>query len=397
MDKDNIISNIKKKVIPTIEKTSKDIEPTLKYIEKNIKNILAGLLITLLIIFSLSIFSTSIANSTLNEKIELIKEANKPVDISIIIIDCKDCSNISNTINSIKSQNINITNEKDLDYNSNEAKKLISKYNIQKLPTIIISGDVNNKKINYKGFQKIENSLIFNNTVAPYFDLNSETIKGKVSIIEIIDSSCENCIPLTSMVNGLAQSGVFIDNSDKFEYNSKVGKDMINKYGVKNIPALLISEDIDYYPELSKSLSKIGADKKNGYYLFYSPIPPYRDLTLNKVVGLVDLVLLTDVSCAECYDVNVNKQIIASLGVALNSENVYDVNSGEGKALISKYNITKAPMILLSPNAEKYSSFVQAWKGVGSVESDGWFIMRSPEAVGASINLKTEQMVAGKR
>ena len=77
-----------------------------------------------------------------------------------------------------------------------------------------------------------------------------------------------------------------------------------------------------------------------------------------------------------------NKQILNGFGISINNEKTYDINSNEGKSLISKYNIKKVPIIILSPEAKNYDAFVNAWKQVGSAEDDGWYVMRKPEVIG---------------
>jgi len=134
-------------------------------------------------------------------------------------------------------------------------------------------------------------------------------------------------------------------------------------------------------------------ENKQGFYALHSTIPPYRDLSTNKITGLVNLILLKDSSCLDCYDVNINKQVLKRFGMAVVDEKEHDVNSAEGKQLVSKYNIDKAPIIILSPEAGDYDTFVSAWKQVGTKEKDSWFVMRKPEVIGSSKNLITGEII----
>ena len=74
-------------------------------------------------------------------------------------------------------------------------------------------------------------------------------------------------------------------------------------------------------------------------------------------------------------------------------ENTYDISSKEGKELIARYKITKIPIIILSPDASAYPSFISAWDGVGTKETNGWFIMRNPELLGTYKDLSTNQIL----
>lgn len=380
------------------EKTSvisykQNVEPILNYIEKNATKLSTGLLVGLLFLFTFNIFLTSASSMALGEKVDLIKEANKPVKIELSIINCDRCYDITGVIDSVKKQNIELVAESILDQNSDEAKELISKYNIKKLPSIIISGEISTNKTNFNGFELVEDALVLDKIDAPYFDLSSNELKGKVIIKEIVDSSCDECFSLTPVIESLMNSNVLISGGDIIEYDSVEGKRLIKEFDIKKIPALLISDDVNYYEGLKESLNKIGAEEKNKYYSLHSLVPPYRDLESNKIAGLVELIMINDETCVECYDVNYNKKILANLGLTIKSEVIYDVSSNEGKELISKYNIEKVPTILLSPEAEEYTSFVQAWDAVGSEESDGWFIMKLPERVGVVKNIITNKII----
>jgi hypothetical protein len=340
----------------------------------------------LVILFIINIFITTNSSSILESKLGEVKEANKPVKIELSIIDCSDCSDTSSIIESIKTQNVEILNENTYEQDSSEAKELILKYNIQKLPSVIISGEIKNNKTHFNDFELLDDSLVLNKIDSPYLDLVANEIKGKVELIEITDSSCEKCVSLETIPLSLGESGVLISDWKKVEYNSKEGKEFINKFEVKQIPAILISDDIDYYDNIKQSLSQLGLENKQGFYALHSTSPPYRNLSNNKIIGLADLVMLIDETCTDCYDVTINKQILQNLGVIINNENTYDVSSSDGQQLISKYNITKIPIIVLSKEANFYPLFVNAWTQVGTVEDDGWFVMRQPEGLG---NTKT--------
>jgi len=49
------------------------------------------------------------------------------------------------------------------------------------------------------------------------------------------------------------------------EYNSAEGSSLINSFGIKHAPALLISKDIDYYENIKQSLDQLGLEEKNGF------------------------------------------------------------------------------------------------------------------------------------
>tara|TARA_Y100000034_G_scaffold46233_1_gene56871 strand:- start:20100 stop:21212 length:1113 start_codon:yes stop_codon:yes gene_type:complete len=369
-----------------MEKENNQLKKLEVKIKENYKKIFTTLLAILLVLFIINIFITTNSGSILKLKLSEVKEANKPVKIELNIINCEDCFDTSGLIESIKGQNVEILDENIYDPDSNQAQELIKKYSIDKLPSIIISGEINSEKVEFNNFELLNDALVLNKINPPYLDLHVNKIKGKIEIIELIDSTCDQCISLSSIPLSFVEYGVAIADWKKVEYNSKEGNEYINKFEIKHSPALIISNDIDYYETIKQSLDQLDLKEKQGFYALHSTIPPYRNLSDNKIVGLSHLIMLVDESCNNCYDVTLNKAILQNLGVVINNEDTYDITSVKGKELISKYEIKKVPIIILSKDASVYDLFVNAWTQVGTIEDDGWFVMRKPEGLG---NTKT--------
>lgn len=357
------------------------------------------LAITLLILSNFMIYERGIKVA---EAREIMKEELRPAELQVMKIisdDCTFCFGAEKAINDLKNQNVNITNEEMISGKSQQGMDLISKYNIKKLPTIIVSGEINKSEqlANYfaeKG--KIQDDkFIYTSLIPPYFDIQLSSIRGIVSITYVVDSSCNKCPDLTGISLSLKNHGVFIQGEKSVEYDSREGQDLIKQFEIKQVPAILISGEAGYYPDVKDALVQSGATNKDGFYAVHSTIPPYRDLSQNRVVGLVDSVYLTKDDCPACYNVSVNRDVLLKFGVVLNKENTYDIDSPVGKQLVQKYKIKKAPMIILSPDAKYYPLLEQSWKSVGTIENDGWFVMRNPEIVGTSIDLENGRVIQG--
>ncbi len=334
------------------------------------------------------------------ESREIAKEFLRPANLEVtkILLDsCEECFDIESALENIKKQNVNVTEENTLNFNNKQAKDLIEKYNIQKVPTLILSGEINKTEQLKSFFGNIgdfpdEKNTIFTALEPPYYDISLGKVIGRVSITNIVDSSCEECLPLSQLADALKQSGVAVTEEKTYEYNSNEGIELINKFDISRIPAILISNEVNYYEDVKGQMQQL-AEEKNGYYALHATSAPYRDLEQGKIIGLTRIILLDDSSCAECYDVNINSQILPRFGVFVNEESYADISSPEGTELISKYNIEKVPALLLSPEASEYPAFVQVWQDVGTVEEDGWYIMREPGNIGTYKDLKTNEIV----
>lgn len=334
------------------------------------------------------------------EETEIIKEKLRPIELKLTKItleNCDFCFDIEKAVDDLKKQNVNITEEKTLLSSSIEGKELINKYGIKKLPTILASGEINKSEQLDSYFKKKgeikDDIFVYTSLNPPYFNTQSQKIEGIVSINNIVDSSCTKCINLESVSSVLKEQGVYIQTEKSTEYNSKEGQELIKKFGIKEIPAVLISKEIDYYSDVKDSLVRAGAKEKEGFYAVHSTIPPYRDLSQDKVVGLVDVTYLIKEDCQGCYDVSVNRNVLLRRGMVINKENTYDINSAEGKQIIQKYSIKKVPIIIISPDAKYYTSFGQVWESVGTIEGDGWLVMRKPEVIGTYWDLEKNSIV----
>lgn len=156
---------------------------------------------------------------------------------------------------------------------------------------------------------------------------------------------------------------------------------------------------------LSKEKLEVIAKKEEGIIISLKPnkwtIPAagliialivYYSLTGSNSTGVtsgITMTYLTDASCPSCYNVTINEQILTQqYGLALTTKTI-DINSNEGKALISKYDIEKVPtFILTGSELTSETDLINVWSSVGTVESDGAMVFRSPEAISTDFAFK---------
>jgi len=344
-----------------------------------------GIYVLLAILLFNSFFVFSFGKS-LDAKIDEAKELARPAKIEIIKLEssCSNCFDIDSIIEILKKSNIEIVNEKSLPRNSKATKEIIDNYGIEKLPTILLKGEIDKPSI--QNFKKVSDALVFDAVSPPYEDAATKKVIGKVSSIAISDKSCRVCTNFSSAPQNLKQSGVFIDEEEKLDFSETKAKELIDKFAVKKLPVVLLSDDIDAYPEIAQGINQAGS-KKNGYYVIESQAP-YIEIGSGKIRGLAKLTLLNDSSCSMCYNIKIHKSILAGFGIAIDKENEININSIEGKQLIGKYNIKNVPTIVLTGDLEVYENFDNVWKQVGTVETDGAYIFREISAMGTGIVYK---------
>ena len=365
------------------------------------KTLLIALLAAFVIFSGVNAYLLGDVSSKITGKVLEMKELHRPANLEVVKLvpeNCEDCFNIERAVVDLKGKNVNVTSEKTISAESAEAKQFIEAYGLETLPALMITGEIN-KSESLKNFfnsvGKIDGEVALYTKIEPvFFDLKENSVKGRVKVISIVDSGCASCTNFEGFVDYLRQNRVSISESREVEWNSAEGKELLKKFNLVKAPALLVSEDISEYkliPALMRN--QLNATISQGWFAMSAFKAPYREVSSGKVVGLAELILLKDSSCSECYDVKVNKNILARFGIVFGSEKEIDVSSSEGKALVEKYKIKKAPIIIISPEGKYYNDFITAWDGVGSTESDGWYIMRTPEVIGPVRDLETGKVV----
>ncbi len=347
--------------------------------------LIPGIFILVAILIFNSFYVLSIEKS-LNAKIEEARELSRPAKIEIIKLEssCKECFDADAVISTLKQPGLEITGEKSLSSNSQDALKLIKKYGIEKLPNIVLTGEIN--KTTIQDFKQVNDALIFDAVLPPYEDAATKKIIGKVSGTIIKDASCKVCTDYNLAVQSLKQNGVFFGKEEEIDSTGAEAKELIGKFAIKKLPVLLLSNDIDAYPEISQSLIQLKS--KDGTYYVIESQAPYVEAESGKLRGWAKLILLNDSSCSECYNVEIHKSVLARFGIAIEDEMQIDVNSAEGKQLIKKYGIKNVPTIVLTGDLKIYEGFNNVWKQVGTTETDGAYVFREISAMGTGMVYK---------
>ena len=105
------------------------------------------------------------------------------------------------------------------------------------------SGPLSSDKFSSEAFEERGEGLVFEPQVPPYTDAKSGEVVGIVEATIIEDLSCENCLRMDGLLLQLNQLGIVIDAQNTFERNSSKGQELINRYSIEKLPALILSKD----------------------------------------------------------------------------------------------------------------------------------------------------------
>lgn len=350
--------------------------------KKTQQTLLQGGLAVLVALAVLNAFTLLTLDSKISKKIEEAKEANKPAKISLTVLSagCADCYNIDGLVQGIKDANVEIEDEQNL--LPEDAQPLISQYNIQKLPAIIIEGETD--KLEIANFEENGEALVFANAQAPFYNTASKEVEGRVRVTILEAPECESCIQLPQVVSQFVQQGVVFQDNIQKPWNDAEVANLISNKNVKKVPAMVISDEIAAYPEAFNTVIQAGFRQSGTDYVFEATGLHVETETGN-LRGVVDLTMIVDEGCEECYDVGIHRTILQRAGMQIGEEKTHHYESAEAQALITKYSIDAVPMVVITKDIGIYDSFRNIWlrQNVGTVEDDGAYVFRNAPVFGA--------------
>ena len=237
-----------------------------------LNNVIVGLII-IFVVVNLVIGLSLILN--INKKIARSEEAARPAEINLTIIkddSCTDCFDVNLAINILKQNNVNINQEKVLDYKAEEAQSLIKEVNIDKIPTFIATGELN-KDVKVQEFFKnfgqiINDKFVYQKVIPIYIELQTGAKRGEIKLIKLTDDSCAECYDVNLHNGALSQLGIKITNSETNDITSKEGQRFLNQYDISLAPTIILQGDLEVYSGLSQIWPQIGEIAEDGSYVF---------------------------------------------------------------------------------------------------------------------------------
>lgn len=333
-------------------------------------------------------------NAQVNETMPPIIETGK---VSITMIEAPDCD-ICNAdgllLNQteavlLQSEFLRIESSRIIRPSTAEAQALIAKYSIVELPAVVVEGDVARDQEfvtawkDNVGSAEGQNALVSRLGYPPYYNVTTGKVAGLVKGIGIRATGCSECGDPDTFIMSLESSTIGMVFTDKAVYddNSSEGEALIAQYNITRLPALFLSaEGASAYPVFNQ-ISPLG-EIEGEWFILRDVVPPYLDLNANRTLrGMVSARFIVNSSCVDCFDIGVLSDYISqSTGLVINSSKTYEANSTEGRALIEKYNITRIPTLVYSPDAKYYPYFDEVWLNqTSTIEPDGYYVFRAQD------------------
>jgi len=208
---------------------------------------------------------------------------------------CADCFPIASVSAAFKNLGIFLSKETSLPLGSPATSELIGRYNVTKVPTVVLKGDIGaysgiRSAIGRVGSFEPDGSYVLRIPPPPFIDLQQNRTVGLIEVIHLVDSSCGECYNTSVHTDYLASQSVKIANQTVVEINSTQGMELAQKYNITLVPTIIASPDITAYAAsgLEPYLAQ-GSVESDGYFVFRNPqiIPnaAYKNLSSGQVVN----------------------------------------------------------------------------------------------------------------
>ncbi|MFH1056434.1 MAG: hypothetical protein V1717_01400 [Candidatus Micrarchaeota archaeon] len=371
--------------------------------EKQLQLVLYGLIgVGILAIIYLALATNALSN--LQPKPSPTAPVEKP-EIGVILINpppCRPCIKLDDFAKNIKNYSgILLVQDETVEFQN--ASELIAKYGIKKLPTVLISGELDKlpalkTQLEALGETKEDGTIVITGIKPVYYDLEQKKFVGLLKATRIVNSTCIDCTKAFVFQGNLEEStGIRFSEESEFELNDTRAEALVEKYNITKIPSLIITGEIDAYEGLSEEWKKVGSAEEDGSLVWRSVVPPYQELPSGKVKGMATLIAIDNETCKECYEPNLHEEELARRGVLFGNSMYLNYTQAWAQKLVQKYNITFIPTVLVDAEMDEYYPYTQLkqiWEQVGSTESDGWHVFRNMSSLGS--NKTFNNLTSGK-
>lgn len=252
------------------------------------------LIVVLLIVFGGRIkdrISGKNNNSNSNINTEVSKDAPKLRITVVTSSNCEGkCFDINLFLNALKQNGIQETGSETINIEDNQGKDLVEKYKIDKVPTVLISGELDKNPQLAQAWttlgEIIDNVFVFRKLIPPYIEVATGNLRGTFSLTYLTDQSCSNCYDVKLHDTALGNLGLVTKDTKTVDVSSDDGKTLIKKYAITEAPTILITGDLAEYTGLQQIWPQVGKISDDGTYIFtkMDEMGSYMNLKTGKLV-----------------------------------------------------------------------------------------------------------------
>jgi len=185
---------------------------------------------------------------------------------------CKECFSLSNSLSQINDA-IMIQETKTLDADEDSAKALIKRYELDKVPSLILSKDAELYSIINRSWEELgtwesDGSLVLRSIPPPFISTADGDLQGMVTATYLVDKGCKECYDVNTHKDVLSELGLAIKDTVAIDISTQEGKVLIYDYKITGVPTMILSKEASMYPMFLRIWPQVGTEEKDGRFVF---------------------------------------------------------------------------------------------------------------------------------
>lgn len=230
--------------------------------------------------------------ATLDSKPDEAK-AFEELEITFITAqDCETCFSLDAFRDYFTENGVTEDQFKNHDYQSFTGKRLVKKYEIEQLPTLIIEGSVDQVDYMQGLIDSVgvfrEDAFVVTSLQPPYLDLVEDRIVGEFNVTYLTDATCLECYDVSLHDFVFERMALQPSQKETVDVNSEEGKELVERYGVTAVPTILLAGELDSYDSLNRIWAENGSIDPDGTYVLrvegVEDMGAYKDLSTGEVI-----------------------------------------------------------------------------------------------------------------
>lgn len=205
---------------------------------------------------------------------------------------CTECAKATNLEAALKNSTaVRLAAWRSVDYTTAEGKAFAQAHGLTRVPSAVITGETAKLQQKVQAFATLgathaDGSLAVSSLPAPYLEIASGLIRGRVTLTLIADTRCTTCYDPNRHQEILQQFGLAMDVRTVDRSDSD-GKKLVQRYRITAVPTYTLTGDVTAFPSLVKLWSTVGTVESDGAYVFRSGVAQmgtYYNLTKRTTV-----------------------------------------------------------------------------------------------------------------
>lgn len=185
--------------------------------------------------------------------------------------ECETCFDLEPFADYFSQNGVEADQIESVDYNSFEGKRLLKKYDITQVPTVIVRGDISSYDFMQGLVDSVgemrNNDFVVTRLQPPYLDLEEDRVVGEFELVYLDDPACEECYDISEHDTVLDRLGLTPTTKKVIDANSDEGKALIDQYYIVAIPTILMVGELEPFESLDSVWGQVGTIEDDGTYI----------------------------------------------------------------------------------------------------------------------------------